>query len=1217
MAWDLVKNGAALGTNDSFMCHGELLRQFAFADMPRAAHAVLERMVRRGMHPSYDAYSLVLAAHARMWNKAAVLRLAGRAGPRGTGTTPQLRWYGRMVAGFLVAGRLDEARGIIDEFRTANEPNSWALPGADPRYSGALGTISPLRALHDMPPGANADPRASAEAASASFLGTVTGVPAAPEAGSAPDPDGKSGFDDVFSSLEVRRMAARTSTARQSRIPPALPEGTPIDAASLETDARRVRALGTVQSARLSLCSEAIGDLLNTVTLELRPRKQHFAGPHQSLAARDVVPITELAELVADVPQAPMLSLHERQHEERVAVSALLADTLSNDPARPLPHEIEVLALAQHISAADDGPLAAGALANPVFLSVLWRAAGLGPAFPGCEPSLIAHIQQPDTSAVLRDALVARQHNAQRLLETLLGCLAKACGDTWRGALPPALWTQARVSATAVYDALDTAGVSVGASTQLSVMTMAAEDHARRGGAGLALGLRAALHVEAHGVDTARPAELAELLKRVAVQGASEEGLRPSFVPTLASLRRWLQMGGGRPSLAVHAVDGTTCVWLPAAVDAVLAEEQQAEPVEEPGGVASRTVSGVASGMESVRRLDAAAEEGRQCREQALQQWLAWRRQFRDGAPAGPGSARGDEVAAVAAMRGLWSAAEDEHGASTSGLALARRLCHTVAHGEHAAAVERVVMEAAPTGRARLAAEAAELDEQEQRARYESGGAGASLAPAGGGSPYGLHRRRPVTPVAPFMRPLESQDDGARGPLAQPRAKAGSKGPAAPAEDDDQVAAQLLRRLEAALPSAQSGSPADPGALAGAASAVLRVSMLWTSWEGGRRLGPALGTSLAGVADADALVLWAQLHAHERSAANEAPSDSERYRPGRDQHHRSQPLPSPLALACAPFGSMWRRCCSDEQSPIQSVFEAVSGQEESESFAVETPPSASALGLAWTLTGGRSLAVISVASPELPVGAMAALAALPMHPAQSLQLPADSPIAEALATGSGGPLSLAPLSASLENSVGPLRAVAAILAERRYGAFVAASLADPMVSHFATAIRRMGSDGSVDLSGVGLLAAGDLRHAVRRQAAWKGSGMDSGLLALREAEWAHSPVDRRTSSSAANDASPHPPQRTTRHWIVTHLQGHIPAAGGRGNQRREGSRLSPGAAPSRSGTARAPQGRGGSTGRHLAPPGSARADRLADLSEPAGSRPREPTPAEDAANARR
>ena len=593
VAWDLVKNSAALGINDSFGCHVELLRQFAFADMPRAAHAVLERMKRRGMRPSHDCFSLVIAAHARMWNKAAIVRLVAESQEvMAPSAEPHLRWYGRLTAGLLVAGRVDDALGMVREFRRGNSINAWAAAGGDASERGLLGTENPMR---------KASALAALEVSDKAGKAVLGGRNSSDQdwLGRSTTPAG--GAPAVASGTSAVAASDDGGLGTAAPAAPPVPPHAPLSEEHAMADGAALAELGTVQMVRLSMCCEVIGDVLNAVLLELRPRASNAASGGAVFADRDTVPVSELAELVADLPLAPRMSQHERRHQERVAVAHLVEDLISaasdaasasaaasrageqasghdddqlpfslEDALAGAPHEAEVLALAQHATITEDGPLAAAMLCSPSMVATLWRAAGLGDAPPGLPADAAAGVVQPQPGAVVREALLARRCQAQRLLETLMSVAARSASDVWRGSTPDTVWPLARHGSARLFDALDTAGVVPSPPGLLLVMMMAREDYERRGGDGLWLATRAALLAEAQGAVVSRTAEVAALAEDIAAAGVSEAGLRPRFAPTRAALMQWWKQsettGELRPTVAVGP-SGDRVVWYPAVLE--------------------------------------------------------------------------------------------------------------------------------------------------------------------------------------------------------------------------------------------------------------------------------------------------------------------------------------------------------------------------------------------------------------------------------------------------------------------------------------------------------------------------------------------------------------------------------------------------------------------------------------------------------------------------
>lgn len=714
-----MKNSAALGINDSFGCHVELLRQFAFADMPRAAHAVLERMKRRGMRPSHDCFSLVIAAHARMWNKAAIVRLVAESQEvMAPSAEPHLRWYGRLTAGLLVAGRVDDALGMVREFRRGNSINAWAAAGGDATERGLLGTENPMRKASALAALERSDDAGSAVLGGRGAPGQDwrgrSGAAAAASAGgegaTGPGDDSDGHGDDSDGHGDGHGA-------------PAVPPHAPLSEAHAMADGATLAELGTVQMVRLSMCCEVIGDVLNAVLLELRPRAANAASGNGVFADRDTVPVSELAELVADLPLAPRMSQHERRHQERVAVAHLVEDFIAaaadassaaaaatraseqgdgqddaqlpfslEDALAGAPHEAEVLALAQHATITEDGPLAAAMLCSPSTVASLWRAAGLGDAPPGLPADAAAGVMQPQRGTVVREAMLARRCQAQRLLETLMSVAARSASDVWRGSAPDTVWPLARHGSARLFDALDTAGVVPAPSGLLLVMMMAREDYERRGGDGLWLAVRAALLAEAQGSVVSRTAEVAALAEDIAAAGVSEAGLRPRFAPTRAALSQWWEQsestGELRPTVA-EGPGGSRVVWYPAVLEKLSALEAIETGTAHPSPVA-RVEQAEAAAAERRRSLLASAGE-----EGSLEEL--------------------DECEASSADAGF-----------DSGYALARRLVFALTTPAQARASDSAVMVRATRRRAAQAAIAASRAERNRRAISQATGSGAS-----------------------------------------------------------------------------------------------------------------------------------------------------------------------------------------------------------------------------------------------------------------------------------------------------------------------------------------------------------------------------------------------------------------------------------------------------------------------------------------------------------
>jgi hypothetical protein len=657
LAWDLLKNCQALGANDGYSAHMELLRQFAFADLARAAHAVLERMRRLGMRPSSDSYSLVMAAHARRWNKPALLRLIGEVQAGLSGASPRLRWYGRVVAGYLVADKAEEAFALIDEFRRGNTPAPWAQTRETESSFAIIGTESPLRKL-EMSSADRLTPFAQRAMVGDSVLSKI--------APTTDDPSPSDGDEESSLSWAGLRRKAR-ETAASTSVPDALDEGAAIDTANAPHDGARLKALGTIQAIRLSLCSETIGDLMNAVFLELRARgSDSFA---DGTLVDDAVPVSELAEYVADIPLPPMLTSAERRHLERRVVSRLFEQVTSPTEGRAKPHQVELIALVQHITGCDDGPMATAVLSSPVAMATLWEAAGLGATPPGYEG--VSALPSVHEEAIIREARVARMWHSQRLLETLLSCAARATADTWRGALPESLWPMGLQGVSRLFDALEHSRVAIGLSTLALVGFMSFEDYQRRGGSGLYLALRALLQAEAHGLDVAKPAEIGAIAETVLSKGVSEYGLRPFFAPTVEDLHKWWSAGGGRPASARRWVDGDASEeipWFPAVVERVTGESEAA-----PRGW---DVSSEWS--------DTSTDEGRvfpclRSGEMTLQRIMSLREEINS-----------ERVAASKLFRHRGLPSRDE--STEAGLPLARRLVRSLCSREYAEAVEAQVM---------------------------------------------------------------------------------------------------------------------------------------------------------------------------------------------------------------------------------------------------------------------------------------------------------------------------------------------------------------------------------------------------------------------------------------------------------------------------------------------------------------------------------------------
>lgn len=664
------------------------------------------------MRPSHDCFSLVIAAHARMWNKAAIVRLVAESQEvMAPSAEPHLRWYGRLTAGLLVAGRVEDALGMVREFRRGNSINAWAAAGGDAAERGLLGTENPMR---------KASALAALEISDQAGKAVLGG-----RAPSGQDWRGRSNTTAAPVSAAASGSADEAGLDNDDAGPaaPAVPPHAPLSEEHAMADGAALADLGTVQMVRLSMCCEVIGDVLNAVLLELRPRASNAASGKAVFADRDTVPVSELAELVADLPLAPRMSQHERRHQERVAVAHLVEDLVTaaadassaaaaasraseqgtgedddqlpfslEDALAGAPHEAEVLALAQHATITEDGPLAAAMLCSPSMVASLWRAAGLGDAPPGLPADAAAGVMQPQPGTVVREALLARRCQAQRLLETLMSVAARSASDVWRGSAPDTVWPLARHGSARLFDALDTAGVVPSPPGLLLVMMMAREDYERRGGDGLWLAMRAALLAEAQGAVVSRTAEVAALAEDIAAAGVSEAGLRPRFAPTRAALMRWWEQsettGELRPTVA-EGPSGNRIVWYPAVLEKLAVLEAMEAGTAQASPVARVEQAEAAAAEERRSLLSRAGEEG------SLEEL--------------------EESEASAADAGF-----------DSGFALARRIVVALTTPAQAKASDSAVMVRATRRRAAQAAIAASRAERNRRAASSAASAAAA-----------------------------------------------------------------------------------------------------------------------------------------------------------------------------------------------------------------------------------------------------------------------------------------------------------------------------------------------------------------------------------------------------------------------------------------------------------------------------------------------------------
>ena len=1018
MAWDLVRNSAALGVSDGFSAHVELLRQFAFADMPRAAHAVLERMRRRGLRPSHDCFSLVIAAHARLWNRPAIVRVVREAQEHGAAMTPQLRWYGRLAAGLLAAGRHGEALAIVREFRRQNSLNAWARADGTGSERGVLGTESPMRKEESV--SAVKAMYRDGETALRSGLGDQAGA-----AGG--------GLGDGSD-----RPAAPGS---RLGLLPAPGQHEPLSPERAGADAERMRALGTVQLVRLSMCADVVGDVLNAVLLELRPRHAHADVASGVMADRDTVPVSELAELVADVPLARRLSHAERRHAERLAVSNLLADVTraaegvaaGTVDEQDAPFETEVLALAQHITIGEDGSLAAIFLSSPVLVTALWRAAGLGDdGPPGSDPALARGVRALDPSDLVRDVRVARRVQAQRLVETMLYTASRGASDAWRGTVPDVLWPAARHGSAHLFDALDSAGVVPALGPLLSVMTMAREDGERRGGDGTWVGLRAALMAERHGLTVTRVAEALAMAEDVASLGMSEAGLTPRHAPTVGGRRVGLADGlTHRPTVA-RGLDGREVVWFPAVIEALEAAERRSKGGRGPGGGKGGGGGAAAAeaeeaeedgdllpGQRALRRSDDAEAAAREARAAA--------------AAEGGAEAVGELEAAEAAR----SAAPFDHGVS-----LARRLLASMLdRGDAEAATAQVMLRAT-----RKRAASAALSAAEERARQDE-------------------ESRRAAPRSPFLRGRPAPGAGSHGGGPPPAP------PGAGAPPDADVRAFLegrLREHDAAL-----SRLAEPPSTS--------------------------GRSLAGVSDADALLL------RETLSAPGGPADTGGG--GRGGRHGRSPSVAEAAarvtalqLAAAPLAAWW----ADVGRHLAPLL-PLPGDE-----GPTSAPGRAAWAAQWERSGGVPLSTLAAPESALPAATVAALRAGSLLP-----------------SGGGGREAMALLAAGdagLDDD--EVRRSAVEVAEGRGRAFAEWCSSQAAVREVAEVMRRVRHDGAVDLTGLELVLDDEEAIAgLRDPENWRGEGSVSVLP--REAG----------QPAASSGARPYSPQRTSAWWLRNVLRG--------------------------------------------------------------------------------